>query len=1137
MRRILPALMVAWTVSLFAASIDLVFVLDSSRSISDAEFRLARNGIAAAIGDPTITPQDGSVSVTIVLFANDTQTVAISPVRITAANAGTVVAAIRAIQPIREEPGTQIAPGIRLAYQTILAWQHKGNRQVMNVITDGVPFREPRNAGGQAADEAIAAGIEMINGIGVGIDEDGVNYLWGTDLTTDPGLVRPRYEGWPDPTKRPKGPSSRHGFVWVATSWEDFPPAVRSKILSETGVGEGYEGNICYVKGVNRDSNGEVTSTGNLFLMNLADRQEQQLTNFPGGSILNPSFTSDGKEVVFTSNAGSAWFNVYKVPVESQAWPGIFVILSGDATSSYRYASLSPDKKLLVMVCESGPTSYLMTYNLSTRQRQIISRQQGMTYSHPVFLDGSVTTASTRIIFRGTKDGIQNIYRIDVDGQNLINLTSQTTGQVQYGRILTGVAAQIPVLIYAKRQVSGFAWTKWDVYLARADGGPGSLPATEYNLTNTPEIDEYDPCFYGNDKSKPLLLSDIGNFIYSAAILGTELNLWQTSFNLAGTSNSPLRELTDDTPDVDKALVNWGISALADKTPSLSQTCIFYVNNGQIWRVDFLDDTGTMSTPVQITGITTADVVSHLSVSGNGASIVYDLIPPGCTQPAAGYVMNANGTQPQEIATVTPEAELLRAPAATSDGHWVFYVKGSQSAAASRTLYVKKITETMFTSEIAVTTNIVGVVADTVDLYDPAVAPDNNQVAFAHRLNTGPYAGNFQIWTLGLSLNREANPPHGAVTIARSPSRLTAGNNQGIWSDWYPSYSPDGQRLVFVSNRDGTSKLYTMDARTGTDVQLFGHGNIDYTVYQEPVYPVYSPADDGSIACVMKVAGQRHIVLIDEQGNVIDTGFGAGPGENIGEEIAWAIKREAGTVSGSRLMQQQVPPGSNLIYTITVDVDEMAKPSGYVLNDIMPAWTVNTVWVDGVITNNFVVYPDTPYTGMQTLKLTFADASGCAGSVSDHEVKVSVNVGGSLNTKYAFSGYLVYINPFTGENTTTYLTGSNRLLVANPYLPTDIYDENGDTRKDGEPAVVHDADLLYTINQWKSNRQLVLGYGPSDRSPLWPADTENWDDILVRIISFWADSLWQGGYCYNPAAASPTKEIYWVGTSSLNTGP
>ena len=1137
MKRLLALLVVGWAVTVFAGSIDLVFVLDSSRSISDGEFNLAKNGLAAAIGDSTITPQDGSVSVTVVLFANDTQQVAIAPVRITTANVGSVVAAIRAIRPIREEVGTQIAPGIRLAYQTILAWPDKGSRQVMNVITDGVPWHEARNAGGQAADEAMAAGIEIINGIGVGIDENGINYLWGTNLTTDPGLVRPRYEGWPDPARRPKGPSVRHGFVWVATSWENFPPVVRSKILSETSAGTGYEGNICYVKGVTRDSNGEVVSTGNLFLMNLSDREEQQLTNFAGGAILNPSFTSDGKEVVFTSNAGSSWFSVYRVPVESQAWPGVFVLLSGDSTSSYRYASLSPDKKLLVMVCESGSASYLMTYNLSTRQRQIISRQPGMTYSHPVFLDGNPTTTSTRLIFLGTRNGIQNIYRVDVDGQNLVNLTDNSSGQFQYGRLLTGVAAELPTVIYAKRQASGFSWSKWDVYLARADGGSGSLPATEVNLTNTPEIDEYDPCFYGNNSSKPLLLSDTGDFLYSAAILGTETNLWQAPFNIFADSNRPLQQLTDDTPDMDKALVNWGISPSSDNPTALGQTCILYVNNGQIWRVDFLDDTKTLGTPAQITNLTTGDAVSHLNISGNGASIVYDLVPPGCSQPASGYVMNANGTQPQEIATVTPEAELLRAPVATSDGHWVFYVKGSQSAATSKTIYVKKITETMLTDEIALTTNIVGVVADTVDLYDPAVSPDNNQIAFSHRLNTGPYTGNFQIWTLGLSLNQEANPPHGKVTVPKTLSQLIAGNSRGLWSDRYPSYSPDGQRLVFVSDRDGTSKIYTMDARTGTDVRLFGDGNIDYTAYQEPVYPVYSPVDDGSLACVMKVGGQRHIVLIDRQGNVTDTGLGAGAGENIGEEISWSIRREAGTMFGSRLMQQRVPPGSNLIYTITIDVDEMAKPSGYVLNDIMPAWTVNAVWVDGTVTNNFVVYPDSPYTGMQTLKLTFADASGCAGNVSDHQVKISVNVGGTVDTKYAFSGYLVYINPVTGENTTTSLTGNSRLLVANPYLPTDIYDENGDTRKDGEPAVIHDADLLYTINQWKSNRQLILGYGPSDASPFWPSDTANWDEILVRIISFWANSSWQGGYCYNPAAASPTIEIYWVGTSSLNTGP
>ncbi|HOL67748.1 MAG TPA: hypothetical protein PKX93_09860, partial [bacterium] len=542
---------------------------------------------------------------------------------------------------------------------------------------------------------------------------------------------------------------------------------------------------------------------------------------------------------------------------------------------------------------------------------------------------------------------------------------------------------------------------------------------------------------------------------------------------------------------------------------------------------------GTLGTATQVTHLTSGEQITHVDLNANGANIVYDFVEAGYTgEPSTSHIINTNGTNPQLVLAGTAGTEAVRCPAVSADGKWVVYAYGNLPLTQNKNLYVKKITETMGSTAQILT--LAGLVATTVDLYDPAVAPANNQIAFSHRLNTGAYIGNHQIWTAGVDLNWAAN----TANVQNNRVQLMAGNSQGIWSDRYPAYSPDGSRIVFVSNRDGSYKIYTMDAKTGTDVQLFGAGNIDYTAYTNPTYPVYSPVGDGSIAFVATVVarGTREILLANASGAVTETLVGSLPGDAVGDEVAWGIQRNSGTMYANRIMQNRAPNGSNLIYTISIDVDEMNKPAGYVLNDVMACTPVNTVWVDGTVTTNYVVYANSPYTGLNTLKLVFADSgSGVAGNVSDHVVKVSVAVSPATGQKTNFVGELVYVNPVTGANTETAVAGSGRLLVANPYIPTDIYDADGNVRDDNDNAIIEDADLLYTINEWKYNRQLVLGYQVGNLGPQWPSNTDNWDNVLISIIGFWASNTYQGQYYYSLNNAWTAFEMYWTGITPAQT--
>ena len=45
--------------------------------------------------------------------------------------------------------------------------------------------------------------------------------------------------------------------------------------------------------------------------------------------------------------------------------------------------------------------------------------------------------------------------------------------------------------------------------------------------------------------------------------------------------------------------------------------------------------------------------------------------------------------------------------------------------------------------------------------------------------------------------------------------------------DWSPSWSPDGERIVFMSERDGNPQIYVMDADGGNQQNLTNNPHVD----------------------------------------------------------------------------------------------------------------------------------------------------------------------------------------------------------------------------------------------------------------------------------------------------------------------
>ena len=122
--------------------------------------------------------------------------------------------------------------------------------------------------------------------------------------------------------------------------------------------------------------------------------------------------------------------------------------------------------------------------------------------------------------------------------------------------------------------------------------------------------------------------------------------------------------------------------------------------------------------------------------------------------------------------------------------------------------------------------------------FTPAFAPDEKTLAFSRATEEGT-----DIYTVNLKDNCCLQ----RLTVGRFSDNLS------------PTYSPDGQRIAFVSTRAGLPQIYVM-AADGTDQQLFAP--FDYGVTGASYAPDWSP-DGQSVAFHRDVGGTYQVFVLD----------------------------------------------------------------------------------------------------------------------------------------------------------------------------------------------------------------------------------------------------------------------------------
>jgi len=215
----------------------LVIIMDGSGSISTQDFLTMLNGIANAISDPAVVPQNGTVEFGLVQFAGniprDPATgipgarIEIPMTVITAQNVGDITARVKAI--VKGGGFTPMVSGIRLAATMITGDKARpGARQVFNVISDGQPNmpsppEEAKRQTLEARDQAVQAGLDQLDAEGIGTVEE------------DPAFKDFLLQlAWPQPAvlAPPFPPTRDQGFVIIVRTFQELENALKQKLVA-----------------------------------------------------------------------------------------------------------------------------------------------------------------------------------------------------------------------------------------------------------------------------------------------------------------------------------------------------------------------------------------------------------------------------------------------------------------------------------------------------------------------------------------------------------------------------------------------------------------------------------------------------------------------------------------------------------------------------------------------------------------------------------------------------------------------------------------------------------------------------------------------------------------------------------------
>jgi Tol biopolymer transport system component len=140
-------------------------------------------------------------------------------------------------------------------------------------------------------------------------------------------------------------------------------------------------------------------------------------------------------------------------------------------------------------------------------------------------------------------------------------------------------------------------------------------------------------------------------------------------------------------------------------------------------------------------------------------------------------------------------------------------------------------------------------------------------------------------------------------------------------SDGAPSWSPDGRKIAFVSDRDGNEEIYLMNADGSDPTRLTHNPGVDRR-------PFWSP-DGGKIAFVSERDGNREIYIMNADGSD-STRLTHSPGRD--QALSWSP-------DGSKIAYISDRDGNEEIYMMNTDGSSQTRLTNNSARDLRPSWS------------------------------------------------------------------------------------------------------------------------------------------------------------------------------------------------------
>ncbi|KAF5436420.1 hypothetical protein C5S35_08910 [Candidatus Methanophagaceae archaeon] len=252
---VVAAFALTGVVSAAGEPVDLFLIVDGSNSITPANYTLQLTGYADAIADSTVVPQNGNVSICVIMFGYWPPYYTDLEIPYTTITNQTVADAIadKILSMPQPQDHTPMADAFTLANRTLTGYIASGItspevRQIIDIATDGrpnkvrgvtgKPYQQAVNATYEARDDAIFKGdFDEVNVLGVDVKEEAnpPAQPYNRDF-----LVKLNFS---------LTPANHSGFYMETTNWEEFSEAIKEKIRRElkpeTNIAKNVNKAIC----------------------------------------------------------------------------------------------------------------------------------------------------------------------------------------------------------------------------------------------------------------------------------------------------------------------------------------------------------------------------------------------------------------------------------------------------------------------------------------------------------------------------------------------------------------------------------------------------------------------------------------------------------------------------------------------------------------------------------------------------------------------------------------------------------------------------------------------------------------------------------------------------------------------------